>query len=768
MSTKFFTHLLILAILLVVTFGCDSVVYETKVQLLTYDFSDPNPIPEFGQIYPYPQFETFATEGVMKEWTMVIMENKYIKLWIAPEIGGKVWGATEKSTGKEFIFFNDVVKFRDVEMRGAWTSGGLEINFGVLGHNPTCATPVDYYFRENDGSDSVSCFVSAVDFSSNTRWVVEYRLGEEDAFFTTRSTWQNRDNLPQSYYFFDQANPQSSQTSFKSRTFYPGHADTFIEYWLPVVETGGLTHATADASFYLNSIPDGYEMILSPNREFEDFLNIYKDDSLVFSTFLKAEPLEKQTFIFPTKFDKRELSFYLGNRLLYEGNEQNKKLDRPVEIPSDYSSNTSEALALEGNKWLRQRHYTQAQESFGKSLAINPYQIEALVGMGEIAVKEFRYETALDYVKKVLSIDTYHPEANLLYGLISHKLGNFANSIDGYSIASAHPLTRGSAFSALAEIYIAKKDFENAFQYILRAKRVGVSTDEIVAMEAIVLFYLDEIMDVDDDPYEDFGLEIDAKDFLEDALYVDPLNFLLLAEKALRKDEKKSYEKWISKMRSEFPYQTQLDCFFFYQRLGLNQELNKLLSYAQPNPFSSILKAYINGKDSSIINLKSIKELEIADSINPTGFFSYREEMIKPLKWAIKTNPFSWKFKWYLGLIYQNVRQLDKAIALYEEALALDTISFYPFYINYYSLDSTQSSLNEKEIERILALSESWICDLEVAKLVRKNDNLVLAKEIIVNALANYPKNNSLSLEYLSILQESGDSYESVIVDQEF
>lgn len=51
------------------------------------------------------------------------MENDSIKLWINPDVGGKVWGAIKKSAGKEFIYFNHSAKFRDVAMRGPWTSG---------------------------------------------------------------------------------------------------------------------------------------------------------------------------------------------------------------------------------------------------------------------------------------------------------------------------------------------------------------------------------------------------------------------------------------------------------------------------------------------------------------------------------------------------------------------------------------------------------------------------------------------------------------------
>jgi hypothetical protein len=170
-----------------------------QTPLITYPYSEPNPIAVPGIIYPYFRFDGYSDKGVMQNWKMVEMENEYIKLWITPEIGGKIWGAVEKSTGKEFVYYNHVVKFRDVAKRGPWTSGGIEMNFGIYGHAPTCSSPVDYFMRKNDDG-SVSCFVGAFDLPSRTRWSVEINLPKDKAFFTTRSVWDNPTGLEQSYY----------------------------------------------------------------------------------------------------------------------------------------------------------------------------------------------------------------------------------------------------------------------------------------------------------------------------------------------------------------------------------------------------------------------------------------------------------------------------------------------------------------------------------------------------------------------------------------
>jgi tetratricopeptide (TPR) repeat protein len=172
---------------------------EAEVSLMTYPFSEPNPVPVFEHIYPYFRFDGYAARGEMQKHKMVILENEYIKVWITPDIGGKIWGAIEKSTGREFIYFNHAVKFRNIAMRGPWTSGGLEFNFGVIGHTPTCSTPVDYLVRNNpDGS--VSCFIGSPDLPSGTRWSVEINLPADKAWFSTRCIWDNPQLTEQSYY----------------------------------------------------------------------------------------------------------------------------------------------------------------------------------------------------------------------------------------------------------------------------------------------------------------------------------------------------------------------------------------------------------------------------------------------------------------------------------------------------------------------------------------------------------------------------------------
>lgn len=192
---------------------------EEQLSMNTYMYSDPSSIPQIGRLYPYFRFDGYTDKGEDKLWNMVVLENDYIKVYVCPDIGGKIYGAIEKSTGKEFLYFNHSVKFRDVAMRGAWTSGGLEYNFGDIGHIPTCATPVDYRIRENEDG-SVSCIVGALDLPSRTNWNVEIRLPKDKAYFETKASWFNNTALPVTYYHWMNA---AAKANGNLEFLYPGN-----------------------------------------------------------------------------------------------------------------------------------------------------------------------------------------------------------------------------------------------------------------------------------------------------------------------------------------------------------------------------------------------------------------------------------------------------------------------------------------------------------------------------------------------------------------
>ncbi len=211
---------------------------EFKKSFVTYPFSDPDPIASQTAIYPYFRFDGFTNKPVNKSWTVVELENDYIKVLILPEIGGKIWTAIDKTTGKEFLYNNKVIKFRDIAMRGPWTSGGLEANYGIIGHTPNCATPVDYTTKNNiDGS--VSCFIGVLDLLTRTNWQIEINLPKNKAYFTTNSIWNNTTSIGQPYYHWMNAGikTKGNLEFIYPGTHYIGHGGEYASW--PTNETNG-------------------------------------------------------------------------------------------------------------------------------------------------------------------------------------------------------------------------------------------------------------------------------------------------------------------------------------------------------------------------------------------------------------------------------------------------------------------------------------------------------------------------------------------------
>ena len=108
---------------------------EQEWVLPTYKVSPPDKNPMFFKgesyqgaskyIYPYGMNDAISNQKEDHTWKALILENEYIKLCITPEIGGKIFYGTDKTSGYNFIYKNDVYKPSNIGMLGAWISGGI-------------------------------------------------------------------------------------------------------------------------------------------------------------------------------------------------------------------------------------------------------------------------------------------------------------------------------------------------------------------------------------------------------------------------------------------------------------------------------------------------------------------------------------------------------------------------------------------------------------------------------------------------------------------
>ncbi len=255
---------------------------ERREMIVTYPFSGPDPVPiltrsslwgKGARLYPYTFFDEFSRSGVEKEWKVIRMRNPFIEVSLLPQVGGKIWGAEDLGTGKEFIYTNHVLKFREIALRGPWTSGGIEFNFGIVGHTPSGAHPVDYLTRKNpDGS--VSCFVGSMDIPSRTNWRIEVRIQPDKAYFETRAFWYNPTPLHQSYYAWMNG---AVRTGEDLQYVFPGKYHIAHNFSEPL-QPWPIDKEGRDLSFYRNNDFGSYKSYFTVG-EYAEFFGGYWHDS---------------------------------------------------------------------------------------------------------------------------------------------------------------------------------------------------------------------------------------------------------------------------------------------------------------------------------------------------------------------------------------------------------------------------------------------------------------------------------------------------------
>ncbi|WP_428329421.1 DUF5107 domain-containing protein [Mucilaginibacter sp.] len=759
----------------------NAVIREYKKAFTTYPFSDPNPIPSFSNIYPYFRYDGFTDKPVKKEWKVIELENDYLKLTITPEIGGKIWSAIEKSTGKSFVYDNHVVKFRDIAMRGPWTSGGIEPNYGIIGHTPNSVTPVDYLTRtNNDGS--VSCVISVLDLLTRTTWTMEINLPKDKAYFTTKSFWYNSNTVDEPYYhwmntgiktkgdlqyifpgtnylghegehgdwpinkqngkdvsiydnnnfggyksyhvfgkyndffgaywykddmgmarysghedkagkkiwiwglsqqgmiweklltdtdgqysevqsgrLFNQTAVKSTFTPFKHKDFEPGAADTWTEYWYPVLKTKGFVEANAYGALNIKQENGWLKIYFNPVQNLADTLNVKQGDQIIYHKNITFSPLK--TFVDSVKMNGNpgDLTVMLGDhKMVYQSKPDAYNLSRPLDSPKDFDWESAYGLYIQGAEFIDQKMYPSAAEKLNAALQKDPNYLPALSKLAALMYRNMQYTEALKLAKKALSIDTYDGEANYYYGLINAQLGNNIDAKDGFDIASLSGAYKNASYNALANLYLNEKDFNKALAFA--SKALDYNRFDISALQVQAIVYRNR---------GDKDKEIQVLDTISS---FNPLDHFARFERYLLDPSAANKNKFTSMIRDEQPIETYLELSAAYYKNGYFNDCIKVLQLSPSSALVNYWLAFLNYKTGQPFAALLAK----ANSESPAFVFPFRSEDESVLLWA-KQQDNNWKPNYYLALLYKDRNRIAESKELFAECG--NAPDFAPFYI---------------------------------------------------------------------------------------
>jgi tetratricopeptide (TPR) repeat protein len=183
---------------------------EEQVVIPTYLVGEPERYPMFythesyqgaqKRIYPYALQDHLTHERAEKTYTMLTLENEYVRLSLLPEIGGRLFGALDKTNHYNFFYQQHVIKPALIGMLGAWISGGIE--WCVFHHHRnTTFMPLDYTLAENpDGSKTI--WFGETERRHRMKWLIGITLYPGKSYMETTVKFFNRTDVPHSILYW--------------------------------------------------------------------------------------------------------------------------------------------------------------------------------------------------------------------------------------------------------------------------------------------------------------------------------------------------------------------------------------------------------------------------------------------------------------------------------------------------------------------------------------------------------------------------------------
>jgi len=184
--------------------------WEEPLVIPTYQAGEPdrNPIFHSGQayqgamrvIYPYPMLDRITDDRRDHTYQAVYLENRYVKLCVLPEIGGRILIGEDKTNNYDFFYRQRVIKPALIGMLGAWISGGVEWNIPHH-HRASTYMTVDHTLQENpDGSKTL--WVGELELRHRMKWIIGLTLYPDRSYIEATVKLFNRTPYVNSILYF--------------------------------------------------------------------------------------------------------------------------------------------------------------------------------------------------------------------------------------------------------------------------------------------------------------------------------------------------------------------------------------------------------------------------------------------------------------------------------------------------------------------------------------------------------------------------------------
>lgn len=730
----------------------------SKMDMLTYPFSDPDPVPATSECrYPYFRYDGSTTQAVVRAWKCITLESDRTRVVVLPEVGGKIWAAIDKVAGRDFLYCNHVMKFRDIAMRGPWLSGGIEFNFGIIGHAPSSSTPVDWFVRTNS-DDSVSCFVGSNEYITRAFWQVEIRLVDGVDGFETRTVWHNASGLNQPYYHWMNA-------AFSVRGdpvfHYPGDSVVGHEGEVQTRRWPKSDDGRHDLSVYSDNAFGGaksYHVINGDNGFFgvwwraegfgashvNDRSEKYGrkiffwalsreggiwEDLLTDSDGQYAELQSGRGFVQPRRNNYRTPFKHpvfspgttetftdkwapVRDESVFRHKEQQRTpVPHEIYAPVDFDWESVYGLYVRGEQYVRERHDREGREYLERAVEKDPFFVPAIDSLANDAMRRGDYARVHELARRVQRIDIYDAAANYLDGFAFFAEGDCVSARERLGLAAFSTAFRSAAWTLVARTCLHDGDFAAADSAALKALAANSSNPEALLVRAIAAR----------------GTK-DAVVRAKEALSVVPLFHSLRYELELAGGER-DFSRVVA---NEIPDETFLEMGLWYHESGLHEDAVSIWNHARGSVVAKLL----------------LGDLDVAMQMRIDGEFPFRRETLDVLRRAAASGK-SWKFNYLYALQLaafgydgEADRELD---------LCGDRPDAAVFYL-YRASRRKDPALRLADLDNARRLGDSWRVGIARVNHFADEGRLEEALGESKDYLSRYPESNQLVLAHARIL----------------
>ncbi|HPG20095.1 MAG TPA: DUF5107 domain-containing protein [Flexilinea sp.] len=543
----------------------------------------------------------------------------------------------------------------------------------------------------------------------------------------------------------------------------PFEEKRFTQYFLPYKKVGQVKNATKDVLLSADMRGNHLEFSIYGTHLIEDIrVFISGNNHTVFDQSFTVSPTQiiSESVLLP-KDSRQNLKLSIFDRegevLLTYSLDRGKKNKLPspaTPAPNPKDIATNEELFLHGIHLEQYRHPTFDPDPYyleglkrdpGDSRINNAYGM-LILRRGLIEESEQYFRNAIKRIT-MRNPNPYDGEPYYNLGYCLFLQGRFQEAFDAFYKATWSESEQEKSFYYLATIKTIQRDYDQALDFIENSLLKNLHNLKARGLKTILL--------------RKMGRSDEAKIWAEETNTIDPFDLLALNERKLLSDGTVRLPFTIRPENFNFVIEAASD----YASYGCYKEAIDLLDRLEPKgPMIHYSLAYYYFRMGDLA--ESQKQLKSASESDPSYCFPNRIEDIAVLNFAITQNPDDSYVYYYLGNLYYDKKQYQKALTDWKKSTELND----RFATSWRNLAIILWNKEKKPQEAIAAMEKAFSLDPNDARILFESDQLYKkANYPIHDRLENLEKHQSLLekrddlyTEYITLLNLSGQ-YEKAL-----